>query len=94
MTILKKGDKGDSMYFIASGAARVAIGDGGVELGSGDFFGELALLTGQPRSADVISLGFCRLLQLSARDFRSLLDGDPALKSRIETVAKERMNAP
>jgi CPA1 family monovalent cation:H+ antiporter len=94
MTILRKGDKGDSMYFIASGAARVAIGDGGVELGSGDFFGELALLTGQPRSADVISLGFCRLLQLSARDFRSLLDGDPALKSRIETVAKERMNAP
>ncbi len=91
--ILNKGDKGDSMYFIASGAVRVMVG-AGVELGSGDFFGELALLTGQPRSADVISLGFCRLLQLSARDFRSLLDGDPALKARIETVAKERMNAP
>lgn len=92
-SILTKGDKGDSMYFIASGAVRVMVG-GGVELGSGDFFGELALLTGHPRSADVISLGFCRLLQLSARDFRSLLDRDPALKARIETVAKERMNAP
>lgn len=89
--ILKKGDKGDSMYFIASGAVRVAVGNDGIELGSGNFFGELALLTGQPRSADVISLGFCRLLQLSARDFRRLLEGDPALKDRIETVAKERL---
>ena len=57
------------MYFIASGAAVVLIPGKPVELGSGEFFGELALLTGQPRNADVVSLGYCRLLELSSRRF-------------------------
>ena len=63
-----------------------------VELGSGEFFGELALLTGQPRNADVVSLGYCRLLELSSRDFQDLLAGDADLKRAIEAVAAERMH--
>ncbi|WP_374384643.1 cation:proton antiporter [Dongia sp.] len=89
--IVRRGDKGDAMYFIASGAVRVVV-DPSVELGSGDFFGELALLTGHPRNADVVSLGFCKLLALKARDFNRLLAADAGLKERIERVAKERLN--
>ncbi len=45
--IVRKGDRGESMFFIASGAVRIVIPGGDVELGSGDFFGELALITGR-----------------------------------------------
>jgi CPA1 family monovalent cation:H+ antiporter len=89
--VVRRGDKGDAMYFIASGAARVVV-EPSVELGSGDFFGELALLTGHPRNADVVALGFCKLLALKARDFQRLLAQDAGLKARIEQVAKERLN--
>ncbi|MBI2255957.1 MAG: cation:proton antiporter [Proteobacteria bacterium] len=89
--VVRRGDRGDAMYFIASGAVRVAV-EPSVELGSGDFFGELALLTGHPRNADVVALGFCKLLALKARDFHRLLAQDAGLKARIEQVAKERLN--
>lgn len=92
MAIVRRGDKGDAMYFIASGASRVILPTGDVELGSGDFFGELSLLTGQPRIADVVSLGYCKLLALRARDFNLLLRQDTGLKARIEQVAQERLH--
>jgi CPA1 family monovalent cation:H+ antiporter len=91
--IVRKGDRGESMFFIASGAVRLPIPAGDVELGSGDFFGELALITGRPRVTDVISLGFCQLLELGAQDFRALLAGDAALKAEIESVASQRLGA-
>ena len=81
------------MYFIASGAAVVLIPGNPVELGSGEFFGELALLTGQPRNADVVSLGYCRLLELGSDDFQDLLAGDADLKRAIEAVAADRMQS-
>ena len=89
--VVRKGERGESMFFIASGAVRIVIPDSDVELGSGDFFGELALITGRPRVTDVISLGFCQLLELGATDFRALLAGDPALKAQIEAVANQRL---
>jgi CPA1 family monovalent cation:H+ antiporter len=91
--ILRKGARGEAMYFIASGAVRLKLPAGEIELGSGEFFGELALITGRPRSADVISLGFCRLLELSERDFRRLLLEDAALKANIEGIAERRLGA-
>lgn len=89
--IVRRGDRGESMFFIASGAVRLPIPSGDVELGSGDFFGELALITGRPRVTDVVSLGFCQLLELGAQDFRALLSGDAALKAEIEGVANQRL---
>jgi len=89
--IVRRGQRGDAMFFIASGAAVVLIPGKPVELGSGEFFGELALLTGQPRNADVVSLGYCRLLELESRDFQNLLAGDPEMKRAIEAVAAGRM---
>ncbi|WP_374314675.1 cation:proton antiporter [Dongia sp.] len=89
--IVRRGEKGDAMYFVASGAVRVVV-EPSVELGSGEFFGELALLTGHPRNADVVALGYCKLLALKARDFQRLLAQDAGLKARIEQVAQERLN--
>lgn len=89
--IVRRGERGDAMFFIASGAAAVLIPGKAVELGSGEFFGEMALLSGHPRNADVVSLGYCRLLELGSEDFQKLLAGDPELKRAIEAVAAGRM---
>jgi CPA1 family monovalent cation:H+ antiporter len=89
--IVSRGERGEAMYFISSGAVEVSIPGTPARLGSGDFFGELALITNQPRVADVTALGYCQLLVLLARDFRRLLDADSRLAERIGSVAKERL---
>lgn len=93
--LIRKGERGDTAYFISSGAVEVITEHVRVRLGRGDVFGEIALLTGQPRTADVRALGYCNLLVLSRSDFRSLIDKDPALKQHMANMAAERrqMNA-
>jgi CPA1 family monovalent cation:H+ antiporter len=88
--IVRRGERGDAMYFVSSGAVEVRVDPVPVQLGSGQFFGELALLDDRPRTADVVSLGFCQLLSLSRRDFEGLLAADDGLRQRIDAVAEER----
>ncbi len=89
-TIITKGDIGESMFFIVTGAVEVVLPDTTVRLSSGEFFGEMAILTEAPRTADVVAAGYCTLLSLSGRDFQRLLRANPALKSRIERTAAAR----
>jgi CPA1 family monovalent cation:H+ antiporter len=88
--IVHKGERGDAMYFISSGAVEVRIAPTSVHLGSGDFFGELALLVADRRTADVVSLGYCQLLSLAARDLHRLFGTEPALRDQIHAVAQAR----
>jgi CPA1 family monovalent cation:H+ antiporter len=89
--IVRAGDRADACYFIASGAAEVRQPGRTIGLGSGDFFGELALLTGRPRQADVVALTFCRLLALRKADFDAFLAANPEAKALITGVAKARI---
>ena len=89
--VVHKGDPGDAMYFVSTGAVEVDIEPDPVRLGSGDFFGEIALLKEMPRTADVTALTYCQVLALFAGDFRALLDANPDLRQRIERVADERL---
>ena len=83
-----------SLYFVASGAVSMLLPDAThIELGSGEFFGELYLLDQQAVEFEVRSLGYTRLLELTARDFDSLLLKDEGLRQAIETVAAERRRA-
>ena len=91
--VVRKGDPGDAMYFVSTGAVEVDVGAEPVRLGSGDFFGEIALLKDQPRTADVTALSYCQVLALFVRDFRRLLDANPDLRERITRVADERLAA-
>jgi len=90
--LMRRGDRGGSMFFIAEGMidVRVPGRTTPVHLHSGEFFGEIALITRQPRTADVSAVGFCYLLELEERDFRRLLEADPDLRRHILTVAEER----
>jgi monovalent cation:H+ antiporter, CPA1 family len=91
--IVRKGERGDAMYFISSGAVEVQILPTPVQLGSGDFFGELALLVAERRNADVVTLGYCQLLTLAARDLHRLFGTEPALRDQIHAVAQARTAA-
>jgi monovalent cation:H+ antiporter, CPA1 family len=73
--IVRKGERGDAVFFIASGAAEVILPDRRISLGSGDFFGEMSLITGEPRQADVRSQTYCRLLVLRKADFDRFMSG-------------------
>lgn len=88
--VVRKGEDGDAMYFVASGAVEVMVAPRPVRLGSGDFFGEMALISGAPRSADISSLGFCSLLVLRADDFQSLVSASPVLREHIHDTARRR----
>ena len=94
-TIVRRGEKGDTVYFISSGA--VAVSAPGLEtpirLGSGDFFGEIALVLDQRRNADVKAIAYCQLLLLDKRDFNRLYNSDPDLKSHIDSAIEKRLSA-
>lgn len=82
------------MYFVASGAVTIHLPDNTtVELGTGEIFGEMALVAGAEFEAKVTSLGYSRLLMLTEGDFEALLAGDQALREKIDAVVKQRLRA-
>ncbi len=91
--ILRQGELGECMYFIAAGEVSVLLPDRCVRLGVGDFFGEVALVTKAPRNADVEAAGFCTLLVLNRRDFQQHIRGNKAIARKIEATARERARA-
>jgi CPA1 family monovalent cation:H+ antiporter len=91
--VIRAGDRGNAMFLISSGAVEVVLPNGRARLGSGDFFGEMALLSGGRRRADVVALGYCRVLVLNAADFRRFLRDYPRAKAEIDRIAGERARA-
>jgi CPA1 family monovalent cation:H+ antiporter len=89
--IVRKGDRGDAVYFIASGAVEVILPEQRVRLGSGEFFGEMALLTRRPRQADVVALTYCQLLVLRRSDFERFMEANPEAKATINRIAEGRL---
>ncbi|HEY4806425.1 MAG TPA: cation:proton antiporter [Roseiarcus sp.] len=88
--IVREGDQGDACYFIASGAAEVALRDRRIPLGSGDLFGEMALLTGMTRQADVVAMTYCRLLVLRKVDFDRFMQDNRDIRLAIHKIAASR----
>jgi CPA1 family monovalent cation:H+ antiporter len=89
--IVKRGERGGAVYFIASGAVEVVRGARRIRLGSGEFFGEMALLSGRVRQADVIALTYCRLLELRRADFERFRTENPEAREQIDQVVAARL---
>lgn len=91
--IVRRGEPAHSMYFIAGGSVEVLLRKRRVVLGAGHFFGEVALLARQERSATVRALERTRLLVLEAEDLRVVMLAYPEVAARIEEVAGSRVRA-
>ena len=89
-TIIRKGQTGDCMYFIASGEVEVDLPGKKIQLGEGAFFGEMALLGNNLRSANITTTRVSRLLVLDLVDFRLLMARHPDLAETIDAEAKRR----
>lgn len=88
--VIRRGDRGDSMYFISSGAVEVRLASGAVRLEPGAFFGEMALLSGGRRTADVIAVDFCQFEVLERRDFNMFMSRHPHLRAIVSEMARKR----
>ena len=90
--IVRRGEEGESMFIISSGEAAVELGHGRdpVILGTGQFFGEMALIERRARTATVRATEECKLLELSAKDFHELTRQHPELKETVHKIAAER----
>lgn len=95
--ILKEGDPGDSMYVIGQGRVSVtATGPKGkpvelAQLGEGEFFGEVCLLTGKPRTATITSLEELELLELTREDLKELESRHPRVREVIKDFYEKRV---
>jgi CRP-like cAMP-binding protein len=78
--IARQGEIGTGFFVIARGGVRV-VRDGTViaRLGPGDFFGELSILDGQPRIAQVVADGPTTCLALASWDFEAVIRDEPAV---------------
>lgn len=90
--IVSIGERGDAMFFLLSGAVEVTAGESNTRLGTGDFFGEIALVFNRPRTADVTALGYCEVLELRSRDFSAFLGAHPELRVQVTDVARQRLS--
>lgn len=95
--VINAGDNSDCFYLIKSGKVKIVIlDDEGKEvilsiLGSGDHFGELSLIDGQPRSASVVTMEESILLIVSKDQFRKCLAENPDVAERVMLSLAQRL---
>ena len=95
--LFKSGDSGDALYLIESGRVRISVRDVDgsdvtlAELAGGDFFGEMALLDGKPRSADATVLEDARFAILSRENFLNFVRGNPDVALKMLSAITHRL---
>jgi CRP-like cAMP-binding protein len=96
--IVRQGEPGDEFFIIEDGRVQVELDDASetgepvplAQLGPGDYFGELALLTDAPRNATVVALTDCALLSMTREAFERFLDVSAPAAKQIEKAAAAR----
>ena len=97
--VLNEGDPGDSIFLLAKGSVRVlVIGGHGRpleirRLDAPDFFGEVAALSGQPRSATVVAVSECELLEIDRSALERLVEARPTAKAILEGASEGRSHS-
>jgi len=95
--ICKAGDPGDKMFIIINGTVKVVVtseeGEEKViaDLGSGDYFGEMSLLTGEPRSASVITTESSEMFILNKSDFDLIVERFPSITLSMGKIMSQRL---
>ena len=90
--LMRQGEIGHDMMVLVSGQVAVERdGERVNTLGPGDFFGEMALIDGGPRTATVSAQGPARLLVVGHRDFHSLMDEFPEIAAQVLNALAHRV---
>jgi small-conductance mechanosensitive channel len=94
-TVIRAGDEGSSMFVVHSGRVSVQISDNGkartvAVLNEGDFFGEMALFTGEPRAANVVALEETEVLEIGHQAMKHLFETNPDLVDSLSHIIAER----
>jgi small-conductance mechanosensitive channel/CRP-like cAMP-binding protein len=91
--IVREGEPGRSLFVIASGQVVVLSGPTQHEVATidaGNYFGEMSLLTGEPRSATVAARGDCRVFEIDADTFRGMAEANPMVLEQVGLAAVAR----
>jgi CRP/FNR family transcriptional regulator, cyclic AMP receptor protein len=92
--LMREGDSGREFFVLVDGAAEVRRNGRKVTtLGSGDFFGEIALVSQRPRTATVTTTAPGRLLVVTDRAFRELMRKLPSIQLKVLTALADRLAA-
>ena len=97
--LINEGDHSDALYVILSGKVKVFVsGDDGREVtlniqSVGEYFGELALIDDEPRSASVITLESSHLAMIAKKDFQQCLMENPAIALQLIRTQAKRIRA-
>lgn len=92
--IVEQGESGLGFHLILEGTCKVVVnGDEIVSLGRGDYFGEMSLIDGGPRSATVIAETRVRTLSLTSWTFLPLLDENPSIAKKLLIEMSRRLRA-
>jgi CRP/FNR family transcriptional regulator len=94
--IVQTGSRGNAFFVIVEGTARVLAGYSSrtlARLGPGDFFGELALLDGGPRTASVVAASPLRTIRIPRAEFRTMLRSEPDVAIKILEELSRRLRS-
>jgi CRP/FNR family transcriptional regulator, cyclic AMP receptor protein len=92
--IVREGTRTDGLFVILEGSAKVIRGGRTIRrLRGGDFFGEIGLLDGGPRTATVVAVGPLRALVLLRKEFRQVVTDDPEVGYQILRGAARRLRS-
>jgi CRP-like cAMP-binding protein len=94
-TVIRAGDPGSSMFVVHNGRVQVQINENGrprpvATLNEGDFFGEMALFTGEPRTANVVALEETEVLEIGHGAMKLVFDTNPDLVESLSFIMTER----
>ena len=97
-TVIRAGDPGSSMFVVHNGRVRVQISENGrprtvATLNEGDFFGEMALFTGEPRTANIVALEETEVLEIGHEAMKRILQTNPGLVESLSHIIAERRQA-
>lgn len=91
--VVPHGSQGEAMFFVAAGQVRFKTGGQEEKFATGDFFGVGAMLDGDRHAGAFVTMSRCRLLKLFREDFHRLETANPAVATRIRTMAQRRRDA-
>lgn len=94
-TVIRAGDAGSSMFVVHNGRVSVQLNENGVSrsvatLNEGDFFGEMALFTGEPRAANIVALEETEVLEIGHDAMKKVFDTNPDLVESLSFIIAER----